>query len=164
MGRLLCAKHLVLFLSCLAVALFIFGYPLYVIRPFRHQGPSELSVALAILRVRPWVEAICASAAIATLVTYWRSRPSRWRTIAALGAVAATVLFAGLSFINVYEVMFHPVGNPAFEPAGESKLAAGEMVLAIQAGGAARAYPIRAISYHHIVNDEVGGVPIVATY
>jgi len=31
-------------------------------------------------------------------------------------------------------------------------------------GPVARAYPIRNISYYHIVNDLVDGVPIVATY
>ncbi len=31
-------------------------------------------------------------------------------------------------------------------------------------GDKARAYPIRSISYHHVVNDRLGGVPIAATY
>ena len=35
---------------------------------------------------------------------------------------------------------------------------------AIEVNGTARAYPIRGMSYHHIVNDTVAGVPIVATY
>ncbi len=38
------------------------------------------------------------------------------------------------------------------------------MVMAVHLGGEARAYPIRIVSYHHIVNDVVGGLPIVATY
>jgi hypothetical protein len=45
-----------------------------------------------------------------------------------------------------------------------TKLDGKEMVIAVNVGGAARAYPIRIISYHHIANDTVGGVPIVATY
>ena len=28
----------------------------------------------------------------------------------------------------------------------------------------ARAYPIRSLSYHHVLNDMLDGVPIVATY
>jgi hypothetical protein len=31
-------------------------------------------------------------------------------------------------------------------------------------GSAARAYPIRGMSYHHVINDELNHVPIVATY
>ena len=61
--------------------------------------------------------------------------------------------------------MFHPAGRaqPSSPPA-ESRLDKDEKVIAIQVNGAARAYPIRSMSYHHIVNDVVGGVPIVATY
>jgi len=31
-------------------------------------------------------------------------------------------------------------------------------------GSDARAYPIREIAYHHIVNDVVNGVPVCVTY
>jgi hypothetical protein len=39
-----------------------------------------------------------------------------------------------------------------------------EEVIAVHIGTAARAYPVRSMSYHHIVNDVLGGLPIVATY
>jgi len=65
--------------------------------------------------------------------------------------------------VNVYEKMFHPITNITFGAAGDSKLDGDEKVIAI-AIGAARAYPIRSISYHHIVNDVVDGVPVAATY
>jgi len=38
------------------------------------------------------------------------------------------------------------------------------MVLAIQFGPDARAYPISEMAYHHIVNDWVNGVPVAVTY
>ena len=38
------------------------------------------------------------------------------------------------------------------------------MVLAVSVGRDARAYPIRNISYHHVVDDVVGGSAIVVTY
>jgi hypothetical protein len=38
------------------------------------------------------------------------------------------------------------------------------MILAVAIGPDARAYPIREMAYHHLVNDEVAGVPIVPTY
>ena len=39
-----------------------------------------------------------------------------------------------------------------------------DKVLAVSWGRMARAYPIRTMGYHHIVNDTVGGVPIAVTY
>jgi Protein of unknown function (DUF3179) len=154
----------ILFGSCLLIALIFLAYPLYVIRPFRPQHSSELAVALTMMRVRPWVAGICFSGALTTLLLYWRNKLKRAVRIASASAVAVTGLMAGLSVVNVYEVMFHSAGRPAFEPVAGSKLGTDEMVLAVRTGGVARAYPVRAISYHHIVNDEVAGVPIVATY
>lgn len=37
-------------------------------------------------------------------------------------------------------------------------------VLGVEVGGDARAYPLRMLEYHQIVNDVVGGVPIAVTY
>jgi hypothetical protein len=80
-------------------------------------------------------------------------------------AVVLVCLFAGLSRINIFEaMMFHPVDHPAFSSVEETKLDGQEMVMAVNLNGQARAYPIRSVSYHHIVNDEVSGVAIVATY
>ena len=39
-----------------------------------------------------------------------------------------------------------------------------DLVMAVAREGAAIAYPIRQLAYHHIVNDVVAGEPIVATY
>jgi hypothetical protein len=69
-----------------------------------------------------------------------------------------------LSRINVYEVMFHPFERPSFSNADQAKLDGDEKVIAVSVAQVARAYPIRIISYHHIVNDTLDGVPIVATY
>ena len=95
---------------------------------------------------------------------YWRAQPRRSRRSLAVSGVAGVCISAGLSRINVYEMMFHPMGRPSLVAIGETNLAGDEKVLAVQQAGVARAYPIRSISYHHIVNDVLGGVPIVATY
>ena len=38
------------------------------------------------------------------------------------------------------------------------------MVIAVTLGGESRAYPIREMGYHHIVNDRLHGLPLVVTY
>ena len=149
---------------CLAVALATLIYPVYVIRPFRAQGGRELLAALFVLRIRPWVELAAAAFAIAALAQYWMRRPRLLNiTLAAIGAVAVCGV-AWLSRVNIYELMFHPNMQPAFSPVSVSKLDGAEKVIAVNLGGVARAYPIRIISYHHIINDVLGGIPIAATY
>jgi len=38
------------------------------------------------------------------------------------------------------------------------------MILAVRFGSDARAYPIREMAYHHVLNDVVAGVPVAVTY
>lgn len=157
-------KWTALLLLSFCASLFCLAYPLYVIRPFRHQGAVELRVALEILRVRPMVIAVAAAFALIAAVQFWRARRAWWKRGLGVTLAVAAAGFAALARINVYELMFHPVGRPEFIAAGASKLDGAEKVLAIDISGKARAYPIRSISYHHIVNDRLAGVPVVATY
>jgi hypothetical protein len=69
-----------------------------------------------------------------------------------------------MSRLNYFEWMFHPVESAKFDSEAASKLAADEMILAVRYGSDARAYPIREMAYHHVLNDVVGGVPIAVTY
>jgi len=81
-----------------------------------------------------------------------------------VAGAALVVVLAFLARVNVYELMFHPLVHPSFTAANEVKLDGAEKVVAVRVGGVARAYPIRSMSYHHVVNDVVGGTAIVATY
>jgi thiol:disulfide interchange protein len=148
----------------LVLSFVILAYPLYVIRPFRYQGPQELALALTVLRFRPFLEMVLALAAIVSFAFAWRESRGLLRrggiSICALLAIACGVL----SQVNVYELMFHPLEQAEFSSASQTKLAGDEEVIAVQLDKAARAYPIRSMSYHHIVNDTLGGEPIVATY
>jgi hypothetical protein len=155
---------LILFVLAFLAAAAALIYPLYVIRPFRHQGPTELLVALAVLRYRPALMILAALCSLAALIWYWAQEKRILRRTFSLLSVMAVAAIAVLSRVNVYEIMFHPFDHPSFSSAGQSKLDADEKVIAVAVGQEARAYPIRIISYHHVINDLVGGVPIVATY
>jgi hypothetical protein len=154
---------LILF-ACLVIALICVIYPIYVIRPFRHQGAGELAAALVVSRFRGIVTVVTAIAAVMAGIGYWRVQKSKWkRAFTALGA-ALVVVLAFLARINVYELMFHPMEHPSFTAAKDVKLDGVEKVIAVRVGAEARAYPIRSMSYHHMVNDVVGGAALVATY
>jgi hypothetical protein len=151
-------------LACGIAGLFSVLYPMFVIRPFRAQGARELDAALLVMRIRPALTLVCALLAAFGTMRYWRRELARSRKIAVAAGLFVACASAVLARVNVFELMFHPVGSPAFESTAATRLDTDEKVLAVQVNGAARAYPIRAIAYHHIVNDTVGGTPIAATY
>lgn len=99
------------------VSLGCFALPMYVIWPFRHQGANELALALATKQAGPWLSAICAVLCAGAGVFIW-SRTTRWG-VRIIAAVALLLAIGGclLTRVNVYELMFKPVGTPQFEAA-----------------------------------------------
>jgi len=142
--------------------------PLWVMRPFRPQGATELQVALVTLRLAPWLLAAAAGLAGWMVWRSWTGATTGWRKWArrvATGLALVLVLAAGgASRINVFEQMFAPLPGATYVAAVGAPLPVEDVVMAVTQGGAARAYPVRILAYHHVVNDEVGGVPLVATY
>ncbi|PYX95182.1 MAG: hypothetical protein DMG71_10190 [Acidobacteria bacterium] len=85
------------------------------------------------------------------------------RMLLLLGVILAGAS-ATMARLNYFEWMFHHLRTPGFEEVAGSKLDSSEMVMAVRLGEDSRAYPIREMAYHHVVNDIVGGVPIAVTY
>ena len=66
---------------------------------------------------------------------------------------------------NHFEWMFNPLPNPAYAKSADvSFINDDDRVLSVTIGGESVAYPVRLMAYHHLVEDTVGGTPIVATY
>ena len=121
------------------------------------------------------------------------STPSKTVTRAlAVGGAAALLLFAGSAMANpgiwkaewpktdfaktsvaFSEIMsggppkdgIPSIDDPKFVPLAEAgDLADTEPVIGVKIGGDARAYPLRILIWHEIVNDTVGGTPVSVTY
>ncbi len=130
--------------------------PLLIIQPFKQQDPDQLQYALTLRRWAPYMAVLFA---LTSLMLSIRLR--RWP---AYLVTVLTLAFAALSFINVFEIMFHPIDQPAFAAGADANLDPEDMLLTVKLGDRSRAYPIRNLAYHHLVNDRLNDVPIVATY
>ncbi len=60
--------------------------------------------------------------------------------------------------------MIFPIYNPRFVLASEAKVQGDELVLGIEISSNAKAYPITILASREMVNDELNGVPILATW
>ena len=80
-------------------------------------------------------------------------------------AMGIALLAVVASWVNPYEqMMFHPFGEPRYVTIQQAGVDAKDMVIAVTLGGESRAYPIREMGYHHVVNDRLHQLPIVVTY
>jgi len=155
-----------LFAAVLAtlVPLICLAIPMYVIRPFRPQDPGQLDVALMVRGLAPWTSAASAFAVLLVAVWVWKAGMRVWLRLSFAALATVAIVAAGLTHVNIFEIMFHPYPAPEFESSATAKADADDKVLAVTIRGESRAYPIRTMGYHHIVNDTVGDVPIAVTY
>lgn len=153
---------LVLFVSAVT-AIGLFFIPAFIIRPFARQSASGLALAMALVERAPWATLIAAVVCLVCAVVLWQSADLGRKIV--LGVTVALVCFSAvMSRLNYFEWMFHPVDSPQFESETASKLDNGEMILAVHFGADARAYPIREMAYHHILNDVVQNTAVAVTY
>jgi len=152
----LAAINAAICVACVAI-------PMFVIRPFRPQGAQALAIALTVRRAGPWLAGVCAAVVLLLLVRSWKTMKIGARTAMA-GLLLVAIACAIFTHINIFEKMFHPYGSSSFVSVAEAKVDPDDKVLAVILGQEARAYPIRTMGYHHIVNDTVNGVPIAVTY
>jgi len=161
-------KHRVIaWLSLLIVIAigFVFVFiPAFLILPFKSQTASGVSLSYTLKSWSPVVTVVAGLLSIALIVYLWRG--GRW-----LGRVTMILLLAPIAVFvwfarqNHFEWMFNPLPDPAYARAGEADFVdARDMVMSVVINGEAAAYPVRQMGYHHIVQDTVGGEPIVATY
>ena len=72
---------------------------------------------------------------------------------------------AWLSFQNHFEWMFAPLPSAEYARARDASFVGdADMVVAVEVEGDAVAYPVRQMAYHHLLNDEIGQLPVVSTY
>ena len=141
----------------------LFFVPAFIIRPFHHQTPPALALAMALRQRAPGGTLIAAVVCLVFALLLWQA-DNLGRKIVLCSILLLVAFSAVMSRLNYFEWMFHPVDSPQFESETASKLDAGEMLMAVRFGADARAYPIREMAYHHILNDVVNGVPIAVTY
>jgi hypothetical protein len=145
------------------VGIGLFLIPAFVIRPFRYQSPRALWFSLALRQHAAWGTLVGAAVCIGLALATWTSA-SKWGKTLLAAALVLVAFSAVMARMNYFEWMFHPIAGPGFETEAQSKLDAGEMIMAVRLGSDARAYPISEMAYHHILNDVVNGVPIAVTY
>ena len=158
--KLLWLALLLLVLAALALVI----APAWIIQPFKPQTARGVEVSYMLKRWSPWVTILALVAGLFLLSQLWRG--SRWWKRALLVVVLipllATTWFARQ---NHFEWMFNPLANATYAKTSEASFVNDtDIVIAVESNGEAAAYPVRQMAYHHLVQDVVGGTPIVATY
>lgn len=144
--------------------------PQIALAPNKDHTSSDIARAFDIGRVAPVATMLLALMASVLAILVWRAprRPGRGRAILTgflLVVLVAPALFATvLSRSSFAERMFPSLDVESVATADEAGIEDDALVMGIEVGGEARAYPVKIVGYHHIIHDEVGGQAVVATY
>ena len=57
-----------------------------------------------------------------------------------------------------------PIYEPQFVPADEAPFVEDELVMGVAINAEAKAYPVSVLRFREMVNDELGGLPILVTW
>lgn len=154
---------LMLFLLVVAVVAMVLT-PVFLIMPFKAQTPRTMEISYLMRRWSPWLTLFGSLLILTIAIRLWIG--GRW-----WGRIALVILLLpafGATWLarqNHFEWMFNPLPDPAYAKAADaSYVNDDDRVLAVTINGEAVAYPIRLMGYHHVVEDTIGGTPIVATY
>ena len=143
----------------------VIAFPTLYIMPFKTHDDGLIGWALTARTIAPTVTLVAAVlASILAVLVILRTR--RW-WVRAIPVLLLVPVVAGAWFArqNHFEWMFAPQTTIAHVEADKATFVQpDDLVMAVARDGAAIAYPIRQLAYHHIANDTLAGEPIVATY
>jgi hypothetical protein len=146
------------------IALASIAIPVFVIMPFSSQSESGVALSYALRRWAPVVTTI--ALVMGGVLGAWLVRTGAgWRRALPILPLALLTASAWFARQNHFEWMFAPLPDAGYVRAANADFVKPEdLVLGVVVNGEAVAYPVNQLAYHHVVNDSVGGVPIVATY
>lgn len=154
---------LMLFVLVIAVLAMVLT-PVFLIMPFKAQTTRTVEISYLLRRWSPLVTLLFTAVILLAAIKLWMGG-RWWSRIALVILLVPTLGATWLARQNHFEWMFNPLPNPAYAKTTEVNFVSDEdRVLAVTIGDESVAYPVRLMAYHHVVEDTVGGTPIVATY
>jgi Protein of unknown function (DUF3179) len=145
------------------ITLAVLAAPVIILHPFKEETLRGLTLAYSLKHWGLLIDLLAIAAAIAVAMRLWGGR--WWRKAIVSFAMLVMIAASALARFNHFEKMFRPLPQPKYAAMNDVNFVdADDMVMTVAHGVEAAAYPIRQLAYHHIVQDVVGGLPVVVTY
>ena len=153
------------YLGVLALACFEIA-AVWLIMPLPgSQRVRSVELAFALHRWRWVIRGVLVAVALAGLPAAWRAgarRRVRWPMLASVAVAAVAAYMANVEMAADH--MFRMPTALTMRDASRNVIEPNRLVVGIEMGGEARAYPVRLIGYHHQVRDTIAGRPILVTF
>lgn len=147
-------------LGCLGFFLFEIANVYFIMPMPGSQRMNSIDLAYFLYKWRWIFRALFGLMIIAGLLkSNWKRK---WVPVIPLLLLAALIYMA--NFKMAADAMFKQPRQVLTVTADKNKVETNRLVIGVTLNGKAKAYPIRFLGYHHQVQDEVGGKPVLVTY
>jgi len=154
-----------LLLGVTLIALTAVLVPALLIQPFKLQTTERLKISYALHHWSPMITLGALLLALLIAISLWNQTRGWWRRTCLVAFFIPLLVATWFARQNHFEWMFKPLPNAGFARVNDAGFVSeGDMVLAVELNGDAAAYPVRQIAYHHVVQDIIGGIPVLVTY
>ncbi len=151
--------------AIMLAALAVVIIPVWIVQPFKPQSERGLAISYSLRRWSPVVTVFALVASLVLVAWLWHTSRPWWRKAVLVIILLPLLLATWFARQNHFEWMFNPLANASYARASDATFVTdADVLLAVKSNGEAAAYPVRFMAYHHVVQDVVGGTPIVATY
>ena len=150
-----------LFIAGLVGLLFFEIFNVYFIMPMPgSQKMNSIDAAYFLYRWRWLFRGVFA----AMLLFGLTKAPWKRKWVPLVPVILVGVIIYYSNFVMAADHMFHAPTTVAMVDRINAKIDSNRLVIGVELNGEAKAYPIQYLGYHHQVQDEVGGKPVLVTY
>lgn len=137
----------------------------YFIMPFPgSQQDTTIDIAYFLHRNIFWFRTIAILILIVPAMQYYVMGRIWSKVVVTLCLILAITVFYMTNYRLQADKMFLEPTSVKFANATSSSVKPGQLVLGVEIGGVAKAYPIQFIGYHHQVRDRIGNEEVMITY
>jgi hypothetical protein len=151
------------YLSIVALVLFEVANVWFIMPLPYSQRVRSIDVAYWLHTWRWWIRGGLCVLALASIRHAWRVPGWQKALVPVSVAVAALVAYATNVKMAADQIFIAPT-SVTMKPAAGNVVDPKRLVVGIEIGGDARAYPVQFIGYHHQVRDSVGGRPVLVSF
>lgn len=161
-------KRLLQLVPFLLAIFSVAGYylSLTLLAPFRSQTQSHIEWAYFLGSWQGFLGVAFLTLGVMLVFYLWPRSPS---VVYRIGLVVCLCFLVASAILSLNENptsrMFERLNGGQYVEASEAEhVADEEMVMGLAVDGQAVAYPVKMVSYHHIINERLGDEPYVVTY
>jgi len=145
-------------LTLVVLNLILAAAPVAILLPPIAHTPELLSLVLTAKAVAPWVSAL------SVLIGIWILSRA-WRSVLVILSFVVIACAAILARINYVEHFFPSAQGAEMTQIGSfHDIQDTDMVIGVTLGAFSRAYPVRYLAFHHMLNDQLGPTALLPTY